>query len=107
LSPGIKTAGSNIEEDKSRVDLAYEPVITSEIKQSLEDKCNELIKKRLLLNCWWDEEKPDFRWTQIDDLPKLPCGGLHIRNLEEIGTLKIVKRESKGKGKQRLEFQIL
>jgi alanyl-tRNA synthetase len=106
LSPSIKTAGSNIDEEKTRVDLTYEPMITPEIKQKLENECNELIKKRLLVKCWWDEEKTDFRWTQIDDLPKLPCGGLHVRNLEEIGTLKIVKRESKGKGKQRLEIVV-
>jgi len=106
LDPGIKAVGSNIGEDKSRIDLGYEPTITPEIRQKLEDRCNELIKKKLLMKCWWDEEKPDFRWTQIDDLPKLPCGGLHVKTLEEIGKLKIIKRESKGKGKQRLEFVV-
>lgn len=106
LSPSIKAVGSNIDENKSRVDLGYEPTITPEIRQKLEDRCNELINKKLLVKCWWDEVKPDFRWTQIDDLPKLPCGGLHVKNLEEIGTLKIIKRESKGKGKQRLEIML-
>jgi alanyl-tRNA synthetase len=107
LNPVIKVVGSNIDENKSRIDLLYEPMITPEIKQKLEDKCNELINKKLLVKCWWDEVKTDFRWTQIDDLPKLPCGGLHISNLEEIGMLKIVKRESKGAEKQRLEIQVL
>jgi alanyl-tRNA synthetase len=107
LDPGIKAVGSNIDEDKSRIDLLYEPMITSEIKQKLEDKCNELISKNLSVKCWCDEVKIDFRWTQIDDLPKMPCGGLHVNNLKEIGTLKIIKRESKGSGKQRLEFQVL
>jgi len=104
LDPGIKGVGSNIDENKSRIDLGYEPTITPEIRQKLEDRCNELINKKLSVKCWWDEVKPDFRWTQIGDLPKLPCGGLHVKDLEEIGTLKIIKRESKGKGKQRLEF---
>jgi Ser-tRNA(Ala) deacylase AlaX len=107
LNPSVKAAGSNIDEDKSRIDLAYEPMITPEIKQKLEDKCNELINKKLSIKCWWDEVKSDFRWTQIDDLTKLPCGGLHVKKLEEIDTLKIIKRESKGSGKQRLEFQVL
>jgi len=104
LSPNIKGVGSNISEDKSRIDLAYDPTITPEIRQKLEDRCNELINKNLSVKCWWDEVKTNFRWTQIDDLPKLPCGGLHVKNLEEIGKFKIIKRESKGKGKQRLEF---
>jgi alanyl-tRNA synthetase len=107
LDPMIKTAGSNIDEDKSKIDLAYEPIITPEIKQKLEDKCNELISKKVSVKWWCDESKPEFRWTQIGDLTKLPCGGLHVKNLEEIGTLKIVKRESKGSGKQRLEFDII
>jgi len=106
LNPSIKGVGSNIDKDKSRIDLGYESMITPEIKQKLEDRCNELINKKLLVKCWWDEVKLDFRWTQIDDLPKLPCGGLHVKNLEEIGTLKIIRRESKGKGKQRLEFVV-
>jgi Ser-tRNA(Ala) deacylase AlaX len=107
LDPSIKAVGSNIDEDKSRIDLLYEPMITPEIEQKLEDKCNELINKKLLVKCWWDEVKTDFRWTQINDLPKLPCGGLHVNNLEEIGALKIIKRESKGSGKQRLEIEVL
>jgi len=107
LDSNIKAVGSNIDEDKSRIDLAYEPMITPEIKQKLEDKCNELINKKLLVKCWWDELKPEFRWTQIDDLHKLPCGGLHVKNLEEVGALKIIKRESKGAGKQRLEIDLI
>jgi alanyl-tRNA synthetase len=107
LNPGIKVVGSNIDEDKSRIDLLYEPMITPGTKQKLEDKCNELISKKLSVKCWWDEVKTDFRWTQIDDLSKLPCGGLHVNNIVEIGTLKIIKRESKGSGKQRLEINVL
>ena len=106
LSPGIKVVGGNIDEDKSRIDLNYEPTITPEIRQNLEKRCNELIQKDLLVKCWWDENKPDYRWTQIHDFPKMPCGGLHVKSLKEIGTFRIVKRESKGKGKQRLEFTV-
>jgi len=104
LDPSIKGVGSNIDENKSRIDIDYEPTITPEIRQNLEDRCNELISKDLIVKCWWDEERTDFRWTQIDDLSKLPCGGLHVRSLKEIRTLRIPKRESKGKGKQRLEI---
>ncbi len=106
LNPGIKGVGSNIGENKSRIDVGYEPTITPEIRQKLEDRCNELINKKLLVKCWWDEVKTGYRWTQIDDLPKLPCGGLHVKDLKEIGKFKIIKRESKGKGKQRLEFVV-
>jgi Ser-tRNA(Ala) deacylase AlaX len=107
LDPNVKCTGSNIAVEKGRIDLSYEPTITPELRKRLEDRCNELIRKNLPVKIWWDPERKGFRWTQIDELPKLPCGGLHVRNLEEIGTLKIVKRESKGKGKQRLEIEVI
>jgi len=107
LEQNVKCIGSNVDVDKGRIDLSYEPMITPELKQKLEDRCNELIKNNPEVKIWWDQERKGFRWTQIDDLNRLPCGGLHVKNLSELGTLRIVKRESKGKGKQRLEIQVL
>jgi len=106
LNPDIKATSSDVGENKSRIDLNYEPTITLETRQKLENKCNELIDRKLEVKCWWDEERTDFRWTQIDDFPRLPCGGLHIKNLEEIGTFNIIGRLSKGRGRQRLEFTV-
>jgi len=106
LDKNIKCVGSNVGEEKSRIDLLYEPRITPELREKLEKKCNELIQQDLPVKIWWDEKRVNFRWTQIDELPRLPCGGLHVKSLKEIGTLKIIKRESKGKGKQRLEIAL-
>ncbi|MFQ6065583.1 MAG: alanyl-tRNA editing protein [Candidatus Bathyarchaeia archaeon] len=106
LDSRIRATSSDVGVDKARIDLDYEPTITPEIRQRLEDKCNELISKKLAVKCWYDQERPDYRLTQIDDLSKLPCGGLHVKNIEEIGTLRIIKRRSKGRGRQRLEFTV-
>jgi alanyl-tRNA synthetase len=107
LDPNVKCTGSNIAIEKGRIDLSYEPTITPELRKKLEDRCNELIEKNLLVKIWWDPERKGFRWTQIGNLPKLPCGGLHVKSLKELGSLRIIKRESKGKGKQRLEITVL
>jgi len=103
----IRVTGSNIDEHKSRIDLDYKPIIDQEKRQELENKCNEFIKKNLEMKIWWDPERIGYRWTKIDDLNQIPCGGLHIKNLGEIKKFRIIRRLSKGKGKQRLEFEAI
>lgn len=100
----IKSVGSNIREEKSRIDISLEGSITLELREKIERRCNEIITNGEEVKIWWDEEKPNFRWTQIDNLTKLPCGGLHVKNTKEIGKLKIIKRERIGKNKDRLEI---
>lgn len=106
LDPKIRVTGSNVDVHKSRMDLDYESIIDSEKRQELEDKCNESIKQNLEMKIWWDSQKIGYRWTQIGDFDKMPCGGLHIKTLGEIKNFKIVRRTSKGKGRQRLEIDI-
>ena len=102
----IKAVGSNVGEEKSRVDIFLEGSVTAELREKIEGRCNEIISKGEEVKIWWDEEREDFRWTQIDDLQKMPCGGLHVRNTKEIGKLKIIKRERIGKNKDRLEIVV-
>ena len=106
LGENVKCVGSNVGEEKSRIDILFEGSVTPELKQQLENRCNEIISKGEEIKIWWDENKKDFRWTQIDSLTKLPCGGLHVKNTKEIESLKIIKRESVGKNKDRLEITV-
>lgn len=106
LGENTKSVGSNVGEEKSRVDIFLDGSVTQELKEKLEKRCNEIIAKGEEVKIWWDEQKPGFRWTQIDNLTKLPCGGLHVKNTKEIGSLKIIKRERIGKNKDRLEIVI-
>jgi len=106
LGENTKCVGSNVGEEKSRIDILLEGSVTSELRQQIEKRCNEIIANGEEVRIWWDSEKPDFRWTQIDNLARLPCGGLHVKNTKEIGSLKIVKRERIGKNKDRLEIVV-
>ncbi|MDI6798637.1 MAG: alanyl-tRNA editing protein [Candidatus Aenigmarchaeota archaeon] len=106
LGESIKCVGSNVGEEKSRIDIFLEGSITSELREKIEKRCNEIISNWEEVKVWWDSEKPAFRWTQIDGLAKLPCGGLHVKNTKEIGSLEIIKRERIGKNKDRLEVVV-
>jgi alanyl-tRNA synthetase len=106
IGKNIKPVGSNVGEEKSRIDIYLEGSITQELREKIEKKCNEIISENKEVKIWWDSERPNFRWTQIDGLTKLPCGGLHVRSTKEIGTLRIIKRDRIGKNKDRLEITV-
>ena len=106
LGEKIKCVGSNVGEEKSRIDILLEGSVTQELRQQIERRCNEIIANGEDVKIWWDSEKPEFRWTQISNLAKMPCGGLHVKNTKEIGSLKIIKRERIGKNKDRLEIVV-
>lgn len=46
----------------------------------------------------------NVRIVEIKDLHACACGGTHVKNTSEIGTVKVLKRRSKGKGIERIEF---
>ena len=93
---GMKDSG------EGHVDLmAAEKRIAGDLVQLLEAKCNEVIRKGTEVKAFFDEQRKDYRLTQIDSLPPLPCGGTHVRNVSEIGSIKL-KRENVGKGKDRI-----
>lgn len=81
--------------------MAAERRIAGELVQLLEAKSNEVIRKGAEVKTWFDEQQPDRRLVQIDSLAPMPCGGTHVRNVSQIGSIKL-KRENIGKGKDRI-----
>ncbi|UCH89994.1 MAG: alanyl-tRNA editing protein, partial [Thermoplasmata archaeon] len=47
-----------------------------------------------------------LRIVSIKDFDVCPCAGTHIRNIEEIGKIKILKKEGKGKDKERVIYTL-
>ena len=35
------------------------------------------------------------------------CGGTHVRSTDEVGRVRVVKTESKGKGNKRIRIEVL
>lgn len=48
-----------------------------------------------------------IRIVEIKDLYAVPCGGTHVKNTSEVKGLRLLKRESKGKGITRIRYTLV
>ena len=116
--------GSQIGEDKTRIDFSLENFDRSQM-HSFGEKANQMIKKGLpvrfsFLSRHELESDPtlvklakgmapeiqEFRIVEIDGLDKQACGGCHVKNTSEIGQLHIKDVENKGKSNRRVYFTV-
>jgi misacylated tRNA(Ala) deacylase len=49
---------------------------------------------------------PFLRIVEIVDIDKQADGGTHVRNLKEVGQIRVLKTENKGKQNRRVYFQL-
>lgn len=124
VSPDIHQKGSNITEERLRIDFNFDRKLTDEEKQKVEARVNEQIQKALPVEKLEmkkeDAEKigaemefgvkyPDMVSVYVikdgDDTyySKEFCGGPHVTNTKEIGTFKILKEESVAQGVRRIK----
>jgi len=121
-----RTVGNQIYHDRSRIDFA--PVkFTDEMIAEVERKCNEILTSGAKVQICTEsrrelEKNIDAQRANLDLLPKsvqelrivrieqhdvCPCAGTHVRSLTEIGRVKIVKRENKGKDRERITYELM
>ena len=122
---GARTVGNQIYHDRSRIDFA--PVTFSEAMISdVERRCNEIFSEGTPVGVSTVdraelERDIDAQRANLDLLPKsvkelrvvtiggfdvCPCAGTHVRSLSEIGELSIVKRDRKGKDRERITYEL-
>ncbi len=94
------SAGSNVDAEKSRLDLVYDQVIDEGKKESLKERFSEIVDEDRPITIWWEGST---RMVKIEGFEAMPCGGLHTKTTKEIGHLSDLKRKNVGKGKERLE----
>jgi len=119
----LKIVGSAIDVDKARLDLAYEKSLGPLLSQ-IEKAANSIVKEnrpvevKMMKREEAEEHVKGFhesletlprqvenvRIVEIKDLHACACGGTHVKNTREIGTVRVLKRRSKGKGVERIEF---
>ena len=119
----LKIVGSAIAVDKARLDLAYEKSL-GPLLSEIEDAANSIVKEnrsvevRMMKREAAEEYVKTFhgsletvppqvqsvRIVEIKGLRACACGGTHVRNTSEVGTIEVLKRRSKGKGVERVEF---
>jgi misacylated tRNA(Ala) deacylase len=120
-----RTVGNQIHSDYSRVDFYPVQLYESDLEK-ISKICNYIIKEKLPVTIYNEErfileKKINQQRCNLDLLPKhitnlriveikgfdiCPCAGTHVKNTDEIINLKIIKKESKGKDKERIIYTL-
>ena len=79
------------------------PIAVSFLPRSTAVQDAELIRTKVSLI---PETVSEIRVVDIVGLDKQADGGTHVRSTKEVGTFRVVKTESKGKGNKRLRIEI-
>lgn len=124
LGPHVKQRGSNITEERLRIDFSFDRKMTDEEKKQVEEIVNEKITsglsvvKRVMAKA--DAEKigaemefgvkyPDMvnvyfiEDTDGNAFSKEFCGGPHVENTNGLGVFRIVKEEASSAGVRRIK----
>jgi len=123
---GARTVGNQIHDDRSRID--FNPIaFTEEMLEEVTQKVNTLIDTdyqvtdstmtREEVNAEMPPERTNMdllpasiqqlRVVKIgDNLDLCPCAGTHVKQLGEIGHIEITGKKSKGKGTQRITYEL-
>ncbi len=121
---GALVTGNQLEEDKVRFDFSLENY-DKEILNEYIDRANELFRKDISVK-WYELPKeealripgiikmaealppnlPSLRIVEIVGVDKQADGGTHVKSLKEIGQIKLLKTENKGKNNRRVYFKL-
>ncbi|RLI17342.1 alanyl-tRNA editing protein AlaX [Candidatus Bathyarchaeota archaeon] len=119
----LEIVGSAIDVTKARIDFGYEKSIR-EFFPKIEEIANTIVAEdrpviiRMMPRKEAEEHIAKFneslkilpphihevRIVEIKDWHACACGGTHVKSTGEIGEIKLLKRGSKGKGVERIEF---
>jgi Ser-tRNA(Ala) deacylase AlaX len=121
---GALITGNQLGEDKVRFDFSLEEY-DPEILARFVDETNRLLAEGASVRSYWlpKEEAlripgvikmaaalppdiPRLRIVEIEDVDKQADGGTHVRNLSEVGQIKLLKTENKGKNNRRVYFTL-
>ena len=124
IGTGALITGNQLEEDKVRFDFSLEKY-DREILNIYINETNDLLRKDLPVK-WYELPKeealkipgvikmakalppdiPNLRIVEVVGVDKQADGGTHVKNLNEIGQIKLLKTENKGKNNRRVYFKL-
>jgi len=97
-----KVYGCHIKEDSGRLDFRTTEKFNAETVQKIEDFANKLIANNFEVKTFVHENEPEAWYWECDNVI-YPCGGMHLLQTSNIGTIKL-RRKNLGKKGQRLSF---
>ncbi len=121
--------GNNISERNGRADFDLPGALTDDQLKGIETGVNSIISQNLPINITFmprEEAKiflkekgyqvdyiemvpasvKIFRIISVGDYDHASCAGTHVANTSEIGTIKVIKRRSMGKNKERITLAL-
>jgi misacylated tRNA(Ala) deacylase len=121
---GALITGNQLEEDKVRFDFSLEEYDRETLSTYI-DKTNELLGEDIPVK-WYELPKeealqipgvikmaealppdiPRLRIVEIVGVDKQADGGTHVRNLREVGQIRILKTQNKGRNNRRVYFTL-
>ena len=124
---GARTVGNQIHANGSRIDfnpIAFDETMLSTLVESVNQRVDEglpvtdSVMTREEINAIMPPDRTnmdllpisvkELRIVQIGDrLDMCPCAGTHVTNLGEIGHINILGKKSKGKGTQRIKYDLV
>lgn len=122
----VSTVGNQIHGEKSRIDF-YPANFSEEDLGRIEKESNKVIERGLEVKIYElpreealkrvDAKRCDLsrlpasvkklRIVEIEGLDVCPCAGTHVRNLSELGKVRILEKINKGKSKQRIIYTLV
>jgi len=123
---GVPVTGGNMEPLTARMDFEFDPLpqgfgprieelVNAEVEadrpievsflpRSIAVADEDLIRTKVNMI---PESVPEVRVVDIVGLDKQADGGTHVRSTGEVGRIRVVKTESKGKGNKRIRIEVL
>jgi misacylated tRNA(Ala) deacylase len=121
---GVLVTGNQLEEDKIRFDFSLER-FDRQILETYIDKANQLFNKDIPVK-WYElprdealkipglikmaeafpPDLPRLRVVEIVGVDRQADGGTHVRNLKEVGQIRLLKTENKGKSNRRVYYTL-
>lgn len=96
--------GTTVEERVNTELAAARPIVVSFLPRGEAVTDADLIRTKVNLI---PESVDEIRVVDIVGLDKQADGGTHVRSTDEVGRIRVVKTESKGKGNKRIRIEVL
>jgi misacylated tRNA(Ala) deacylase len=120
---GAKITGNQIEITRSRVDFSLESFDKAKMNEYV-NRANDIINEKhpvttkiiprsealaiadLVRLAMSVPDREMIRVVEIEGVDRQACGGTHVRNTGEVGRIKMIKAENKGKANRRVYFSL-